>query len=72
MGLPGTLCIQRARARVQKMSEGMDAATMGVRRKRKEREAKGEREASQLPAKGELESSELPAEGQREASGLPA
>jgi regulator of protease activity HflC (stomatin/prohibitin superfamily) len=43
------------------MNEGTDAATMGVRSRTKEREAKGEREAS-----------ELPAEGQREASGLPA
>jgi hypothetical protein len=43
MGLPGTVCIQRATARVQKMSEGMDAATMGVRSRTKEREASGRR-----------------------------
>jgi len=41
--LPGALCIQRASARVQKRSEGMDAATMGVRIRTKEREASGRR-----------------------------
>jgi hypothetical protein len=40
---------------VQKRSEGMDVATMGVRSRTKDRET------SELPAKGELEASELPA-----------